>query len=720
MVVRPNSASKGIKKYLQTAVKAGRKESRNQLDERVVLRGDLYRLDTIINTTEGNGDKYAHVTLGFAERDMSSDRMREIGERYLELLMCAYEPEEFYPYMEAHQPRTKMAVNKKTGEKYERLPHIHLVIPLVNLKTGKRLYPFGKTTINEKWLDSIQELINIEFNLASPKDQTRAGSSLAAVLSRDKADEFEPQMATKPKKQQPKRTPEEYRELVREWITVRSREVKYNVNSAYRKLWAEYSVASPERRLTILDDLEARHQAMIHPDNEKNLGAQHQDVAYPVLSERVGVEEGNAETAENIHSSPVLPVSGPTEVNQETGRLSDSLIDQLLRDKREQMVVEGAKADRDIQEIKRSIDAARMLQELSLAYHLNPADYVIKKGSDGGDRIRHKTGKHWLNTGDFLTQEMHLPWQAAQVCLVKLYQAQLSDRLIPLTPPAPDPALYARFLAKHRAEQQRLQSKRNEHYAESRRITAEYRMKKKEIYDAHRTRAARRAQLSLLNMEKVRLDIARRLARQHLLEEQREMADMAAAFTKYLMRQAQMRDEKALAELRRLRVRPHSSGEREFTAGDGHRDRAEITQWSVSGLSYQVNKYGDVSYFKADVEVLRDEGWKVRVFDVSDDSLELGLCLAQQKFGRQITIVGDEHFARASIRKAFELGLSIEFTDPAHQAVLKNLRNQTPQEGITNLSASAVKYLAKVQKPASAFPDPWQPPKPTPSKRFRS
>ena len=196
MIVEIGGGNSGIAEYLEKGLKQGRIFSRDELDQRVVLEGDLELTNKIINSIEDNGqERYLHITLSFREDDISNDLLQAVTAEYKSLLMSAYNDDEYNFYAEAHLPKIQSIEDSKTGKMIERKPHIHIVIPEHNLLTGNKLLPTGYTdTVNVKnipYLDSIQEYINHKYNLESPKDFMREGGHHSAnVLSRIKGDFF--------------------------------------------------------------------------------------------------------------------------------------------------------------------------------------------------------------------------------------------------------------------------------------------------------------------------------------------------------------------------------------------------------------------------------------------------------------------------------------------------------------------------------------------------
>lgn len=193
MLVRLGGGNSGIVEYLEKGRKQGRELTRDELDNRVILDGDLRLTEHIINSIPDNRqERYIHITLSFFENEISNEKLQEITQDYKELLMNAYHSDEFCFYAEAHLPKVKNIIDNRTGERVERKPHIHIVIPERNLVTGHVLNPRGRGEFHIDKLDAIQEHINNKYGLVSPKDGVRVSDhNHANVLSRTKGNLFQ-------------------------------------------------------------------------------------------------------------------------------------------------------------------------------------------------------------------------------------------------------------------------------------------------------------------------------------------------------------------------------------------------------------------------------------------------------------------------------------------------------------------------------------------------
>jgi hypothetical protein len=198
MLIRVNGGAGGIKDYLENGQKKGREFSRDELDERVILAGDLAATDEIIQTMQADGEKYLHITLAFKEEELDRDTLNKIVDDFREFAFSAFKDDEYDFYAEAHLPKIKSYVHHGTGQFVERKPHIHIVIPKSNLMTDEHVHlnPFGMVDKNERFIDAFQEHVNNKYGLASPKENRRfefTGES--EMISRYKGDIFVRQRA---------------------------------------------------------------------------------------------------------------------------------------------------------------------------------------------------------------------------------------------------------------------------------------------------------------------------------------------------------------------------------------------------------------------------------------------------------------------------------------------------------------------------------------------
>lgn len=192
MLIRITGGSEGIAEYLVNGQKQDRELSRDELDERVILDGDLELTDTIIKGMEKEGERYLHITIAFKEDALDIEILQSIASDFKQFAMSACDSDEFNYYAEAHLPKIKSYINRQTGELIERKPHIHIVIPEKNLLSGQNLNPFGRVEKQVKFLEAFQEHTNSKHGLASPKDNRRTEfTSESEIISRYKGDLFQ-------------------------------------------------------------------------------------------------------------------------------------------------------------------------------------------------------------------------------------------------------------------------------------------------------------------------------------------------------------------------------------------------------------------------------------------------------------------------------------------------------------------------------------------------
>ncbi|MFD2051155.1 LPD7 domain-containing protein [Pantoea stewartii] len=181
-----------MKEYLEEGRKSGRELTRDELDERIILDGNLDLTEMIYKSIPDKGqDRYLTFTLSFKEEQIDEEKLSEITQEFKSFLMKSYTSEEYNFYAEAHIPKIKTMEDRKTGESVDRKPHIHIVIPRKNLLSGNEMNPVGSYKQNEKYLEAFQEFINQKYVLESPRENMRmTPTGYADMLSRYKGDEF--------------------------------------------------------------------------------------------------------------------------------------------------------------------------------------------------------------------------------------------------------------------------------------------------------------------------------------------------------------------------------------------------------------------------------------------------------------------------------------------------------------------------------------------------
>ena len=748
MLIRVRGGDAGIKEYLENGQKDGRDYSRDELDERVILSGDLELTDAVINNMEKTGERYLHITLAFKEDEISRERLQEITDEFKKFAMTAYEGDEYNFYAEAHLPKLKTYTNQKTGELVERKPHIHIVIPEYNLLSEKNLNPFGKVDQQTKFLEAFQENINAKFGLASPKDNRRIEfTDESAIISRYKGDYFKganhdlkerilsdvldkgvtdfdqfrvivaehgdtktrnagkageylnvkPEGAAKgvnlkeyvfsrefiempaaEKRQKlageiraeyeeakaPRPSPADIAERLQEWREVRAAELKY-MNSGNRKAYAAYREADPEQRRAILAERAAAFYAKHRPAVEIPHDPEQERPAPARASEQARASE---------------PTPAPS--RERDGRKTDTVVSQYEAERRERAASGTDSSRAEFTEIKRELDAARLLATVSRTHGVMPDKYEVTKGKDGGDRIR--CGRRNLNVSDFLTQELHLPWRDAAPILQQTYAEQIGHA----APQQARPAPRRDFWAEYRREWQPQQRERREQdWQEQKKREQERRAELRREYLGERRAvqndramkpAERKAALSVSSMGKVVKDIELRkaIAGERDALKARYRMKPADQYRAYLAERAGNGDADALAELRRQRSPQRApTGERIEHQTGQQPEAAPI----MKPAAYKVDQQGNVTYYDQQKRAMfTDRGEAVEFGQQERDTIEQGLRLALAKFGPHIRLRGgSEEYNNMMADVAADAGLYVEFSDKALQDRYSQRREAT-------------------------------------------
>ena len=119
MLIRISGGSSGISNYLTFGQKSGRTQSREELDQRILLQGDLQTVDAILSSfdPEQKYEKYMHITLSFKEKVLDESVLQQIDEEFRSYLLAACREDEFFYYSEAHLPKIK-TLHDMNGSEY--------------------------------------------------------------------------------------------------------------------------------------------------------------------------------------------------------------------------------------------------------------------------------------------------------------------------------------------------------------------------------------------------------------------------------------------------------------------------------------------------------------------------------------------------------------------------------------------------------------------------
>jgi Ti-type conjugative transfer relaxase TraA len=182
LILGGGSDGAGLRRYLVSGEKRGRTKTRDELDKRLVLDGDLNLTTTVIqemHTAAQDTERFLHLTFSFSEADLNHEILAAINADLKEFFLGGYEPGEVNYYAEAHLAKIKTLADR-SGNPKERLDHIHIIIPKHNNLTGKKEDPLGMVSAKHggkfttmDYMDAIQEHINHKYGLTSPKDEDR-------------------------------------------------------------------------------------------------------------------------------------------------------------------------------------------------------------------------------------------------------------------------------------------------------------------------------------------------------------------------------------------------------------------------------------------------------------------------------------------------------------------------------------------------------------------
>nr|ALG87833.1 Putative relaxase [uncultured bacterium] len=209
-------------------------------------------------------------------------------------------------------------------------------------------------------------------------------------------------------------------------------------------------------------------------------------------------------------------------------------------------------------------------------------------------------------------------------------------------------------------------------------IKAEYLQQRAAIKaDPDKTPADRKAAYSLVSMwramESAKLFERIRHERQALNDKHPRPG--RAGYRLYLVVLAHDCNSSALAELRRQT--PPGKSKAEGNVFSAERERDPATPVILPSVSYRVDQRGNVTYYADGAKtlpILLDTGREVQVLDHELESVEVGLRLALQKFGRSLDVHGSDEFKAQVLAVVLRTGLRVDFKDSALAAELQRLK----------------------------------------------
>ena len=509
MLIRVRGGDAGIKEYLENGQKDGRDYSRDELDERVILSGDLELTDAVINNMDKNGERYLHITLAFKEDEISRERLQEITDEFKQFAMTAYEGDEYNFYAEAHLPKLKTYTNQKTGELVERKPHIHIVIPEYNLLSEKNLNPFGKVDQQTKFLEAFQENINAKFGLASPKDNRRIEfTDESAIISRYKGDYFKganhdlkerilsdvldkgvtdfdqfraivaehgdtktrnagkagEYLNVKPEGAAKGVNLKEY-VFSREFIEMPAAEKRQKLAGEIRAEYEEAKAPRPSpadiaERLQEWREVRAAELKYMNSGNRKAYAAYREadpEQRRAILAERAAAFYAKHRPAVEIPHDPEQERTAPARAPEQARASEPTPAPSRERDGRQTDSVVGQYEAERRERVASGTDSSRA-EFTAIKRELDAARLLASVSRTHGvmpDKYevtkgkdggdRIRCGRRNLNVSDFLTQELHLPWRDAAPILQQTYAEQIGHAAPQQARPAPRRDLWAEY-----------------------------------------------------------------------------------------------------------------------------------------------------------------------------------------------------------------------------------------------------------------------------------
>lgn len=791
MITEISIGDDGIKEYLEFGQKHGRYFERDDLDERIPLLGDLDLVDDTIKSMGDKKGKYFHITHSFKEDEIPQHIMSEIVQDFNHYFTSAFGGDETISYAEAHNPRIKSYIDKN-GKIVERKPHIHMVIPRVNLKNGKSFDVFIKDYI--KFNDAWQEHINAKYGLESPKDNPRykindnsefisrytgdgfKGKNkdfkvnllndilLKNILSMDELksylthngyaykirnsnksldeqyiniehkdgninlrdhvfrDEFlRLSSAEKLKKihndsnfkrtalilpgaERP--TNEDHKNLMDEWLNYKSFENRYTVNFSQKQREKFKDLPENEKKLIIeqfktklanenkigedigakfttneyqrvidsaiestrsnsasLEDTLSRRSGNERVSDSQRVGWR--DVVKGRFGRSAGQSWGGQDGYDGYIDSGAIRVINPT---------SSSVIGGLDY-KYNQNIVKNSYQKDLITKFNKELKSDILLELLEKSHGVNPELYRITIARDGSDRIG--VGTRNLTNFDFIKQHINLPIPLSLDILQKAYNMQQHINVKETYKNATGNYLFEEYQQwfdsyKNEREQLIFNNKSNVNSIKQKLLDKYKRQIETIKLDKSIIAKDKKLRISALKFEqKTELNELKKTLFQINSDTRKTYnIEMQNAYRVFLQRKAQEDDERAIQELRRLRI-DYQKITTQLTF-----NYVERYQEYKLPITHEIDKNGVIHYKLNHKTIIKDHGSKVEVTRVQDKSLELSFNLARNKFGNVINLGGDDSFKKKCIEYALSKGLPITFTDDFSKSYQHSLLKQ--------------------------------------------
>jgi len=195
-IVRISQHQDGIEDYLQTGMKAGRAEHRDELDIRTPIIGNLAVLQNANNYVRKHkswDNNYWHITISMRWKyHLTSDNInRAIALDVIDYYFHLYDKKQLAVYAEIHKPKQQMAIDPVSLEKKQRLPHIHLIVSKLDLWSNNqlRILPYTKNVAQsfQIWLDDKYHMKSHYRQAEETRDVDNIDNALPTVAEADMA-----------------------------------------------------------------------------------------------------------------------------------------------------------------------------------------------------------------------------------------------------------------------------------------------------------------------------------------------------------------------------------------------------------------------------------------------------------------------------------------------------------------------------------------------------
>ena len=733
MLIRISGGHAGLSTYLKHGQKQDRAQTRDQLDERLILSGDLDIFENLVQnvpTQSKTAERYNHITLSFKEHFVPKKVMQDILEEFKTFISAAYQSDELYLYAEAHLPRIKTTINPKTGEIVQRLPHIHITIPLVNMVTGQRLNTFGFVPKSIQHIDAFQEYINQKYALASPKDAPRTEpintidrlggrdflgrdhlelkTALAQKIMTGEIESLQALAAelaplgqvnianpTKPLAEQYARlvthdgqairlrsqmfrapflakTPQE-----KQTILARHQNPAYTLATPTTHPMTEQSILDAQKAVPALQywhHIRAKEIKHLNPNSRFFKGAyaemdDHQKrEALAQFDKQFDQKWRNYPTPD-----PIELLDQPEPDTQDLPAPLDITANADLTNVLQQVsnfAEEAhitAQADDLIAEIRRQLDPQLLLAILAESHGLNPEHYRTQPHPKTGAPLI-TVGRRSFTVSDFLTKEMNLRWAEAREILESAYQEQ--QKGLKPAPQWADPEkdLWHEFYTTQYKPQ----------LDANREALADLSQHAKQERKAFAAKAKQKveplkkqpAALSIAKLENARERAAINLKLTRLRASFK--LDARAEFRQWLQKQAQLGRLDALTKLKALSKLEHHDPQHDSLKAK-HDDPLEARLTLLDSIRYTVRESGDVQYTLPDASQFIDTGRRITFEqpEKSDAAILAALNLAVEKFGTHLELSGSDDFKRRAKDIAQQQGLRIQIDEEVRPKPLK-------------------------------------------------